>query len=194
MEDLLSRKAQNYFLLARWFAGKTTREDLDHYLKFIREMSPKEDEFLFQFQELIKDWLEDSNINLDLPREYTRLFVLPEGVKPYESVYSGEEVRLMQEPWVEVKKFYKKRGWQMENSIYPEDHVAVELSFMGHMVAAGEQQDAKDFFALHITGWLPDLMQDIIEHQQANYYKKVAEYGLSYLQAEKKFYQAKEAK
>ncbi len=190
MNEVVSQKSQNYFLFSRWFAGKTTRENLDHYLKLIREMSPKEGEFLFQFQELIKDWLEESNIDLELPREYTRLFVLPEGVKPYESVYRGEEIRLMQDPWVEVKKFYKKRGWQMENSIYPEDHVAVELSFMGHLVAAGEEEDAKTFFRHHIINWVPDLIRDVINNQNANYYKKVAEYGLSYLQSEDKEYQA----
>ena len=192
MTEFVSQKAQNYFFLSRWFAGKTTRPDLEQYLELIREIAPGEGELLDHFSILIKDWLTEDNIELELPREYTRLFHLPGGVKPYESVYRGEEIRLMQEPWVEVKSFYKKKGWQMENSIYPEDHAAVELSFMGHLIAAGEEQDAKDFFARHISGWLPVLMQDIIDHQQANYYKKVAEYGLSYLEAEENLYQAEQ--
>ncbi len=190
MTEFVSQRAQNYFIISRWFASKTTRDDLDHYLKLIYEISPKKGELLFQFQELIKDWLDDCNVDLELPREYTRLFILPDGVKPYESVYRGEENRLMQDPWVEVKKFYKKRGWQVENSIYPEDHAAVELSFMGHLVAAGEEEDAITFFRQHIINWVPDLMRDIINNQHANYYKKVAEYGLSYLQSEDKEYQA----
>jgi len=190
MNEVVSQKSQNYFFLSRWFAGKTTRDDLELYQELIQDISPQEGDFLFRFQELIEEWMEHKNIDLELPREYTRLFVLPDGVKPYESVYRGEEIRLMQDPWVEVKKFYKKRGWQMENSIYPEDHAAVELSFMGHLIAAGEGDDAKIFFRHHIINWVPDLMRDIINNQNANYYKKVAEYGHSYLKSEDKEYQA----
>ncbi len=184
------RKSENYFFLSRCFAGKITLEDLENYLKVIQEVAPQEGEFLYKIMDLIEGWMKQENIDLELPREYTRLFVLPEGVKPYESVYRGEEIRLMQDPWVEVKNFYKKKGWQMENSIYPEDHAAVELSFMGHLVAAGEEEDVIDFFRQHIANWIPDLMKDIMNNQNANLYKKWAEYGLDYIESEDKFYKA----
>lgn len=188
MEGVPVLKAQNYFFLSRWFASKTTRTDLELYLKLIKEQALDQEALPDQFKGLIDKWLVIKEIDLELPREYTRLFVLPDGVKPYESVYRGEGIKLMQEPWLEVKNFYKIRGWQMENSIYPEDHVSVELSFMGHLLAEDEEEDAKVFFRDHVNTWIPDLMKDIIDNQHANYYKKVAEYGLSYLEAEGKAY------
>jgi len=186
VEEALHKEAVSYFFLARWFNGKTSREDLQSYLDFLDKAGFFEDDVFSGFKSHLESWLNEENIDTDLPKEYTRLFHLPGGVKPYESVYRGEEVRLMQDPWVEVKNFYQKRGWQVENSIYPEDHVSVELSFMGHLIAAGEEEEAKTFFRHHIINWVPDLMKDIINNRNANYYKKVAEYGLSYLKSENK--------
>lgn len=190
MEKTVHLTAQRYLFFARWFSSKTTRENLEDYLVFIQEHFPhQEGELLIKFKEVIKEWLNREYIERELPREYTKLFHLPEGIKPYESVYRGEEMRLMLDPWVEVRKFYSERGWYMENSDYPEDHVAVELSFMAHLLASEEWQDAQAFFLRHIINWMPHLMEDLIAHVHAYYYRTVADFCLSFLELQKKYYQ-----
>ena len=130
-------------------------------------------------------WLSSgTDANVRLRKEFARLFLLPGGVKPYESIYRGKHSMLMQEPWVEVREFYTSRGWKLDDSPLPEDHAAVELSFMAHLLAEDRLSDANAFFCDHIGRWMPDLFRDIYTNQYADFYQSVAEYGLAFLQAE----------
>lgn len=130
--------------------------------------------------------------SLDRQREFARLFLLPGGVKPYESVYRGAEPLLMRDPWIAVKSFYQRCGWSLCDSSLPEDHCAVELSFMAHLLAEDQHEEAGAFFTQHVITWMPQLYRDIIDSPHAEFYRSVAEYGLAFLDAERRVYDSVE--
>ena len=139
-------------------------------------------------QRKVEQWLDKSDHAMLVQQEYARLFLLPGGVKPYESIYRGSEPLLMQEPWVEVRDFYRLLGWRLERSTLPEDHVAVELSFMAHLRCDGATTEAARFFQRHVVTWIPQLLEDIMSHRHADFYGSVADYGLAFLELEKKMH------
>ena len=118
--------------------------------------------------------------------EHAHLFLLPEGVKPFESVYRSHEKMLHQQPWQDVKAFYVKHGFQLDqHEIHPEDHVSVELSFMMTLVETENQQEAEiSFLETHLMQWLPELMQDLIQNSYASFYREVAICAQKFLEAE----------
>ncbi len=130
---------------------------------------------------------------LDRQREFARLFLLPGGVKPYESVYRGDEPLLMRDPWIRVKAFYQRCGWSLRDSALPEDHCAVELSFMAHLIFEDQHDEARAFFTQHVITWMPQLFRDVIDNPHAEFYRSVAEFGLTFLDAEKRVYDAVES-
>ena len=185
----------SYQLFSRLFINKTTGDDLRDYIAFIEESSPQKDGVLSGLHGCFKELLEKNDISeveKKLGSEYTRLFHLWEGVRPYESVYRGQEPLLIQEPWVRVKKFYAERGWYMDQQVCLEDHVAVEMSFMAHLLAGEEWQDAKDFFQQHLGRWAPKLMSDVCKNRHTDFYREVASYCLSFLEGEEAFYEGNE--
>lgn len=124
---------------------------------------------------------------LDLQVEFTSLFLLPSGVRPYESVYRGEKFQLKQEPWLEVKRFYYQCGFKLdESSGFLEDHISAELNFMSHLIEEEKHDLVRRFFNNHIGQWMPKLLEDITKSTDAAFYKKVAEYAAEFIESEKK--------
>ena len=120
--------------------------------------------------------------------EHAHLFLLPEGVKPFESVYRSHEKMLQQKPWQEVKGFYEKHGFQLaEDEIHPEDHVSVELSFMAALIETEDQKETeRSFFESHLIQWLPELMQDLIQNPYASFYREAAVCAQQFMEEEQR--------
>ncbi len=111
---------------------------------------------------------------------------MPGGVRSYESVYRGESPMLMQEPWAKVREFYRRCGLKLENPAHhPDDHAAVELSFMVYLIEEGDTEaEQAAFFKQHLAGWIPQLFIEMMQHQQSHFYKDVAAYGHSFIENE----------
>ena len=128
-----------------------------------------------------------------LRAEYARLFLLPEGVKAYESVYRTRDKLMKQEPWEKVKTFYLENGLKLdENMLHHEDHASVELAFMALLIdndAPVEIQKA--FYNKHASCWLPDLFEDMMINPHADFYQKVAAYGNAFMKEESKRLESK---
>jgi len=182
-----------YVLFSRLFMQKTTREDLQGMVSFIDEATPRPGALFQELKDVFQKWLMEDGCEHDMTTEYTRLFHLREGVKPYESVYRGREPLLMQEPWVEVKNFYQERGWYMDNSNYPEDHLSVELSFVAHLLSEGSEDDARKFLEKHLLQWAPAFLKDLQANSYASYYRVIGRYCLSFLEEEKNYCQLTES-
>jgi len=144
----------------------------------------RDDPLLQSLVKMTDEWVEREEAETRLRQEYANLFLLPGGVKPYESVYRGSEPMLMQQPWVDVKRFYRRCGWHLDESALPEDHVSVELSFMAHLLSDGEHDESSEFFHQHLNQWIPQLLRDIAENRYADFYQSVTDYGLAFLCAE----------
>ena len=95
---------------------------------------------------------------------------------PYESVYTSVGGRMNQEAWTQVKAIYAKAGFEKNPSFKePEDHIAVELSFMAEIcnqvidaLKADNMQAAEallhcqhQFMQDHIINWLNPFYADV---------------------------------
>lgn len=171
------------------FAKEFEKKDLDFYLKFLDPVSNPYNGIIQPLRNIILSWSQKKDLNKIILQEYTYLFLLPGGVKPYESVYRGDEPLLMQEPWEKVKSFYHRFQWYLDNSYFhPEDHVSVELSFMVYLISFEDPGTEETFFKEHLDSWVPKFFQDMQRNKYASFYKSIAEYGFSFLEKEKQLF------
>lgn len=179
---------RHYVLLSRLIADQLTRSDMEECLVFIgQDSSP--DETIAAFAGVVREWL-TRNDEQALKVEYGHVFVLPTGVKPYESVYLGERPLLHQEPWIEVKRFYRECGFKLgEPRMHPEDHLSVEFAFMAHLIETGGQKERqREFFTGHIEKWAPKFWKDLKDNAYSVFYEQVADYGLDFLEKEVSYF------
>ena len=147
---------------------------------------------------------------LELRKEYAYLFLTPNGVYPFESVYRGKKNLLMDKPWEEVRGFYRRVGLEKDkNEKHPEDHAAVELGFMASLafLSGNELPDLpstvieKDeisyalqvqqaFLTQHLMKWIPRLCDDIQEKTRHPFYRSVAELAGLFVEADGQMLQA----
>lgn len=119
----------------------------------------------------------------DLAVDYARVF-LSAGVydgltaEPYESVFTSDEHLLMQDARDDVVRRYRRFGVDVDPALrMPEDHLGLELDFMGilaertaqalaaeNLAQALELVEAqRSFLADHVLNWIDDLMEKVDE-------------------------------
>ncbi len=152
----------------------------------VAQLTQEEQDRYADFQKKLENALQNKESEQKLHVEYAHLFLLPEGVKPYESVYRSNDKIMHQQPWQDVKKFYASHGFVLDqDEIHPEDHVSVEFSFMAGLLEQHEGE-ALLFFKTHLQTWIPDFLEDMINNPYADFYKEVAQCGLRLMQQESK--------
>lgn len=132
--------------------------------------------------------------SLDLRKEFAYLFLTPQGVYPFESIYRGKKKLLMDKPWEEVRDFYRRLGIEKDKTqMHPEDHIAVELGFMASFsylssdlwaaeaeVEVEEEekefllQVQHDFLEEHLIKWAPAFCRDLIDKTRHPFYAATA--------------------
>jgi len=142
------------------------------------------------------------SVRLELAVEYAGVFL---GVwrtvpHPSESVYVTDKQLIMQQPRDDVMKIYRSMGVDKATTFAePEDHIAIELQFMGHLcdktttaLKDDNQADAKkllevqrDFLKDHLGKWVPKLTVDIIATARKEFYKAIAKITKSYIEMDK---------
>jgi len=178
-------RAAFYFLLCRLFADQSISGDLDQYLELLSPYKDDSSGLAAAFSSKLTEWQKRDQLDHLLKTEYARVFILAGGVRPYESVYRGESKMLMQEPWVEVKKYYHQCGLKLDNpGLHPEDHASVEFAFMLYLLEQDNVEAAKEFFMQHLYQWIPEMLRDLSAYPYARFYRNVAEFGLSFLEKE----------
>lgn len=127
----------------------------------------------------------------DLRVDYTRLFVGQRRmeVPPWESVYFSLERLTFQDETAEVRHWYERFGVKPDiASKEPEDHIAFELSFAGHLaeraVHALEAGDdvaltemlsmQREFLADHLLRWGWKWAELALETAQTDFYQGLA--------------------
>ncbi len=181
----MERRQAHYMLLSRLFTDQVVGKDIEEFVGYLDSLATSGERQAAEFADKLKKRLESPDLDHLLKTEYARLFIMPGGVRPYESVYRGKEPLLMQEPWVQVKQFYQKCGLKLENpGQHPEDHVSVELSFMLHLIETGDPAVEREFFNQHIISWVPKMLEDISGHRYGDFYSDVARFGQEFLAAE----------
>ncbi|WP_158212362.1 TorD/DmsD family molecular chaperone [Natranaerobius trueperi] len=126
----------------------------------------------------------DKDLN-QIAVEYSKLFLLPNGVVPYASCYLDGKKLLKQESWEQVKDFYMKLGWKIdEDENYLADHISVELAFMAKLVEECDKKVQNQFFNSFLITWLPSLFQDIKNKEISYFYYAVACFGDAFIKKE----------
>jgi putative dimethyl sulfoxide reductase chaperone len=111
----------------------------------------------------------------------------------WESTYFSEGQLLFQKQTLEVREWYARFGLQVEHKgQVPDDHIGLELSFLGHLASLALQslekdnhsetekllQAQRDFLTEHILRWAPVWAKLVQKHAETDFYK-----GLSHLAA-----------
>ncbi len=193
-ETILSQLEQEriclYTFFSRLFTDQTRFEDLALYSAHLEPVKGSLAGLAAEIRAVLEEWAGSANADLELRTEYARLMIMPNGVKPYESVYIGGEGLLMRESWLQVKEFYRRNGLVLDKpSLHPEDHAAVELAFMANLIESGaDPEEQKLFFESHLGQWVPGLLKDIKKHCDARFYAEMASSGLEFLELEQSYY------
>ena len=181
-----SDRVVQYAVFSRFFQDQLLRKDLESMEKAVGQLTePLQKEYEALLQQ-IRDWLNDKVSEEKLRVEYAHLFLLPQGVKPFESVYTSRDRLMKQEAWQQVRKLYHENGFQLEEGqLHPEDHASVELAFMACLIE-NEASPAlqRHFFEEHLQKWIPELLTDVKDNSHAVFYRTVAEQGLWFLKRE----------
>ncbi|MGB9698004.1 MAG: TorD/DmsD family molecular chaperone [Thermodesulfobacteriota bacterium] len=118
--------------------------------------------------------------------EYTRLFIGPQPIPLYESVYRSSSGLLNQEETLAVRKFYKEAGLLVHPACsIPEDHIGTELEFVFFLCQrAAQAQEKKEqefwaeiqyrFFRDHLRQWINLFCDRLFQETTAPYYQAVS--------------------
>jgi TorA maturation chaperone TorD len=129
---------------------------------------------------------------IELKADYTRLFtgMANNPCTPWESVYFTEERLVFQAQTQDVRAWYRRYGMQVTNQYKePEDHIGLELTFIGHLAKIGLAALAandraafehalsaqRDFATKHLFLWAPLWCNLIGEHAQTDFYRGLAQ-------------------
>lgn len=133
-----------------------------------------------------------NQVKLELAVEYASLFLGVKGkpAHPSESVYASKEQSMYQEPRDRVLFTYWEAGVDKKKEYTePEDHIAIELQFMEYLcrkiveaLQKSERCEAIKYLQVqdqfvrdHLAKWVPQLMKDIIESAEVDFYKGIAD-------------------
>jgi TorA maturation chaperone TorD len=121
-------------------------------------------------------------------REYTALFIGPERpLGQWESVWTSEDKLLFDESSMAVRAFYARHGVAAPGPD-PEDHIALELLFLGELLdgtslasEAGEvaeserlKQEARLFFERHLGRWAGMFLDELESRAVTDFYRGAA--------------------
>ena len=135
----------------------------------------------------------------ELAAEHTRLFVLPSGVMPHESMYLDVNKRLGGRVTAGVQRYYENAGARPAKACLElPDHMGVELEFMNFLCgieaqlrsqpdAAGLPRCLKfqhDFLTEHLLRWYQPLCERVSRASSLDAYRALARLTAAFLQAE----------
>ncbi|SDY46404.1 TorD/DmsD family molecular chaperone [Tindallia californiensis] len=187
MMEAVNDRVWHYSILSRLMDDQLKYEDIEKLVSCFNAISSENTVPVERLKEKMNQRLLTKQEE-DLGVEYAHIFIMPEGVKAYESVYRSKDQLVMQEPWEKVRAFYLNHGLKIEGKKrHPEDHASVELAFMALLLENKQTEEVqKEFLNQHILCWMPQLFKDIKSNPKADFYATVAEYADVFLEQEKR--------
>jgi TorA maturation chaperone TorD len=204
--ELIRGRASVYELLSRIFLVEVDPPFLD-YLRQADFSIHVDNADLTEGYALLRTFQRniDERTLLDLAVDYVRAFIGSgqsgdSAAYPYESVYTSPDHLIMQDARDEVLDHYRQEGMGKPDSFPdPEDHVALELSFMAHLnrralelFESGQDREAiaylekqRHFLEEHLLTWVPKFCDDVPRFAQGDLYLGVAKVTRGFLAVEK---------
>lgn len=126
--------------------------------------------------------------------DYTRLFIGPDKVlaPPWESVFVQEGRLVFTETTLNVRRWYRRFGLELENlHKEPDDHIGIELAFManlanlaGQALEAGRLQEydrlmqaQQDFYQEHLGRWAVTYFDQLYDYARTDFFRGLARLG-----------------
>jgi TorA maturation chaperone TorD len=178
-------RANVYRLLAGVFLEEPSREYLDalRSAEVVTTLKAMGVEFAGDFTGVPLAQLQET-----LACEYAVLFVVAGGCPPVESIrLTG---RYQQQPFFEVRDFYKKHGFQISSGRFAvfEDQMGVELTFLAVMLERAAslldawdvksytqlEKEIKRFWALHLGKWVRGYATLLERASEHSFYRQMA--------------------
>ncbi|HEB13265.1 MAG TPA: dehydrogenase [Actinobacteria bacterium] len=198
--DLVDRRLFAYSFLKRVFIEEATKEFLELLItENLLEIfiAKEENKQIKQGIETIYLYLKnpgvlsDENIT-ELSSDYVNLFIGPGKLvaAPYESVYLSEKRLVFQEQTIEVRRAYYKHNLVPEKlQSEPDDHIALELDFMGllckeigkdlranKLTAARKKLNTqKKFMKEHLMLWALEFSENVQKGAREDFYMGAAQ-------------------
>jgi TorA maturation chaperone TorD len=129
------------------------------------------------------------DLQIQLAADYARLFLSINKIPPHPSESVYREGTMMQYYRDEVLKVYWSFGvGKKKEFTEPEDHIAVELSFMMYLcekaidaLKKGNTEGFRkyihgqnDFLEDHLARWVPKLVKDVVDTAKMPFYRAIA--------------------
>jgi putative dimethyl sulfoxide reductase chaperone len=206
ISDLIKGRIGFYDLLSRMFLVEIDQPLLDNlrqadFVVTVDNADLNEGYALWcEFQKRV-----DEGTLVNLAVDYVRAFIGTgrdgDGAAyPYESIYTSPEHLIMQDSRDEVLALYRSEGMGKDDSFTePEDHVALELSFMAHLnrralelFESGSEREGIDylnkqkaFLDGHLLNWVPAFCDNIAKFAQEPLYLGLAKVTRGFLAVDK---------
>ena len=133
--------------------------------------------------------------------DYTRLFLGPNHIiaKPYGSSWLEDGSTVMGKSTMAVLEMYREGGFDMREEFREApDHIAIELEFLYLLIfreneaqrsgdATGYREKAAlraHFLSEHLGRWVGPFAAAIMDGAQSNYYRRIAELTLAFVNSE----------
>jgi TorA maturation chaperone TorD len=140
------------------------------------------------------DWFES------LLEDYTRLFIGPDKVlaPPWESVFVQEGRLVFTETTLNVRHFYRRFGFELENlHKEPDDHIGLELVFLSNLanlalqtLETGQSEEYQryvqaqaDFYQAHLGRWAMAFFNQLFDYARTDFYRGLARLCRSAIEA-----------
>ena len=183
-------RADYYYLLSKLLSHPPTEETMASVALFGVPTNDANNNFLIALNALAQAAGNQPNIG-SLDDEYHDLFIgMGRGeLVPYGSWYSTG--MLMDKPLALVRQDLKALGIErIQNNREPEDHVAALFDVMGILIEAGDEFQFKaqqTMFRKHIKPWVRRFFKDLTVARKADFYKKVGEFGVEFIDFETEY-------
>ncbi len=193
-EDISSNRASMYAFLSRMFVEEPPfelAEDLVRGKFPLPDVSSSNEDFADGINVLKEFMTEEKDVKKlyeSMCAEFTRLFLGPVPfVFPYESMYIDGSI--MAKSLLKVKNEYRAAGFSRAQGFHePEDHIAMELGFMGNLCQKVSKENLKvqrEFLDKHLSKWAPGFCNELCEKSRSDFYKGIGKLTKGFLDFEK---------
>ncbi len=184
-------RASYYYLLSLLLSAPPTAETLRKISELGVPQAQANNAFLKQLNALADAAREHAADVNELDDEYHDLFIgVGRGeLVPYGSWYITG--MLMDKPLSLLRQDLKALGIErVQGCKEPEDHIAALMDIMGIVIEAGNDYPFKaqqTLFTRHIKPWTRRFFKDLIQARKANFYIKVGEFGIEFIDFETEY-------
>jgi TorA maturation chaperone TorD len=187
VSDEDQHRSAAYSLLAALLRQPPDTEILQHVGQFA-EVQPENDDLSIAMNML---GLSASSSKLDvLDDEFHALFI---GLGRGELVPFGTWYQtgfLMERPLGILREDLKKLGYERDDGVHePEDHIAALCEVMAMLILDGRSHGVQqNFFNVHLQSWVSKFFNDLVNADNASFYRSVGRFGLAFSAFEERYF------